>query len=553
MGKLIENHYEEKISRKCAKRKLISVFMIICMLVGVLSACGQSAENGSASKREERKLNDEIIVAIGAEPETGFDSTTGGHGSITKVFFSTLFKRDKNLGWENDLATGYTVSEDKLTWEIKLREDALFTDGEPVIADDVVFTYETAKDSGSAVDLTMVEKITKIDDHTVAFKLTRPYSTFMERLAYLGIVPKHAYNEGFKDTPIGSGPYKFVQWDKGQQVIAVANENYYGEAPKIKKLTMTFLETDNAFAAVKNGDIDVALINGTLAGQEVEGAQIIDIASIECYGVCFPMIKNQGEKAKDGAVMGNNVTSDIAVRRALNVAVDRQKIVDGVLNGYGSVSTTGLEKMPWQNEEAILEPSEYPDLEKAKAILSESGWKDTNNDGILEKDGINASFKLLYTDGVYRQEMALEFVNVAKQIGIEVTLEKTTWDTILPNIHQEAVFYGFGSGDPSELYNLYYGGIAGGVVPWDNSGCYNNDGVNDSIDKALNARDEQEAMPYWKEVQTYTSAMEDAPYCWLANANHVYLAAEGFSFGQPVIQPHGGRIFDNIVEWTWEK
>ena len=72
------------------------------------------------------------------------------------------------------------------------------------------------------------------------------------------------------------------------------------------------------------------------------------------------------------------------------------------------------------------------------------------------------------------------------------------------------------------------------------------------IDKALDATDEKEALPYWKDLQKYTSAKGDAPYCWLVNVNHVYLAADGFDFGKPVVQPHGGRIFDNVTEWSWK-
>ncbi len=531
-------------------KKFVTVMLIVALVATCLAGCGKK-EEAKKTGREARIANHELIVAIGDEPETGFDSTTGGHGSITKVFFSTLFKRDKQLGWTNDLATGYQVSPDKLTWTITIRDDARFTDGTKVKAEDVAYTYQTAKETGSDIDFTIINSIKAVNDATVEFQLTRPYSPFIERLAYLGIVPKHAHDGNFKDNPIGSGPYKFVQWDKGQQVIAVANDDYYGEKPEIKQLTMVFMQIDTAFEAVKNGTIDVAQINGILASQKAEGTQVIDIPSIECYGVCFPMISNEGKKAQDGTEMGNDVTSDISIRKALNAAVNREKIVSGVLNGYGSVSTTGLEKMPWLNQESVLNPSEYGNIDAAKKILADGGWKDADNDGIVEKSGRKATFKLLYTDGVYRQEMALEFVRVASEIGIKVDLAKTTWDTILPDIHKEAVFYGFGSGDPSELYNLYYGGSAGGPVAWDNSGCYNNPAVDAWIDKALNSTDEAEAITYWKEMQEYASARGDAPYCWLANANHVYLAANGFNFGKPVVQPHGGRIFDNVTEWTW--
>ncbi|MDO4490712.1 MAG: ABC transporter substrate-binding protein [Lachnospiraceae bacterium] len=557
------------------KKKVVAVILAAALAMS-MTACGEKgqtsegstsaaasesketeetkeSESGAAfGAREERIADNEVIVAIGSEPESGFDSTTGGHGSITKLVFSTMFARDKELGWTGDLATDYEVSEDRLTWTVTLRDDAYFTDGEKVTADDVAYTYRTAKESGSDIDLTIIDSIEVLNETQVAFHLTRIYSPFIERLAYLGIVPEHAHDENFKDQPVGSGPYKLVQWDKGQQMIFQANQEYYGEAPKMQQITIALLETDTAVAALENGTIDVAEINGNLASKEIAGASVIDIESIECYGVCFPMVPAEGKKAEDGAEIGNDVTSDLAIRQAFNRAVDRELMVEGIMNGYGSVSTTGLEQMPWLNEDTVLDASEYNDIEGAKQILADAGWEDTDGDGIVEKDGLKAEFPLLYTTGKYRQEMALEFVRVGQEIGVQVDLEQVTWDTILPKIHTSAVMYGFGSGDPSELYNLYYGGMAGGPVAWDNSGVYANDDCDAAIDKALEAEDEADAIQYWQEAQKYASAIGDSPYCWFANANHVYYAADGFSFGQPVVQPHGGRIFDNVVEWTWE-
>ena len=100
-------------------KKLLALGLAMALSITSLVGCSSDSANGSSeqtsttSKREERIKNNELIVAIGSEPETGFDATTGGHGSLTKVFFSTLFKRNKDLGFENDLATGYKVSDDK--------------------------------------------------------------------------------------------------------------------------------------------------------------------------------------------------------------------------------------------------------------------------------------------------------------------------------------------------------------------------------------------------------------------------------------------------------
>lgn len=538
-------------------KKTIPIILIMSLKLISIVGCSNtnSGESGTSSSSavSQRKANNELVVAVANEPETGFDATTGGHGSMTRVFFSSLFKRDKELGMENDLATGYEVSEDRLTWTVKIRDDVKFTDGEQLTSEDVVYTYETAKESGSEIDLTMLESIKAIDDYTIEFKLVNPQSTFIEKLAYLGIVPKHAHDENFKDNPIGSGPFKFVQWDKGQQVIAEKNEDYYGDGAGVDKLTMVFLDTDSAYAAVKSGDVDMASITGSLADEKVEGTKIVNLDTIETFGVEFPM-KKSGGKDNNGNPIGNDVTSDEAIRKALNIGVDREEIVEGVLEGYGTVSTTGLEKMPWLNEETIIE--EDGKIEEAKEILKNGGWEDTNSDGTIDKDGIEAEFKLLYTDGNYRQELGLAFVEVAKELGIKVNLELKTWDNIVDEIHSEAVLFGFGSGDPSELYNLYSSKAVGGRIPWDNAGYYKNETVDSYINKALASEDEDEALEFWKKAQwngsTGFSNKGDATYAWLVNVNHIYIMSEDLDIGTPVIQPHGGRIFDNVTEWSWK-
>ena len=537
-------------------KKSISVGLAMMLMVTALTGCSSSNDGEKPEVKgvsNNRIENNELVAAVAYEPDEGFDATVGGHGSMTRVFFSTLFKRDKKLGMENDIATGYEVSEDRLTWTVKLRDDVKFSDGEKLTSEDVVYTYEKAKESGASIDLTVLDSVKEVDDYSVEFKLKEPQSTFIEKMASIGIVPKHAHDDKFAEDPIGSGPYEFVQWDKGQQVIAKANEDYYGDKPSIEKLTMVFLEDDAAYAAVKSGEVDIASIPAAFAKEEVDGKKIIELDSIETYGIEFPMQKS-GEKNKDGHPIGNNVTSDKSIREALNYAINRQELVDGVLEGFGDVSTTGLEKMPWLNEETILTGD--GDIEKAKKILESGGWKDTDSDGIVEKNGEKAEFKLLYTEGKYRQELGLSVVETAKQLGMEIELEARTWDTIEPDINSQPVLFGWGSGDPSELNYLYSSEVIGVGVPWNNAGHYKNGKVDEYINKALQSTDENEAVDFWKKAQwdgeTGFSTKGDCTYAWLVNAGHLYIADEKLDIGTPVIQPHGGRILDNVTEWNWK-
>ena len=538
-------------------KKSMSVMLAVALMSSLLIGCSNTSSTGGEStvKENTRKANNELIAAVTYEPDAGFDATESSQGDMTRVFFSTLFQRNKELGMENDLAESYEISEDRLTWTVKIKEGVKFTDGEVLTAEDVVYTYEIAKDSGSDIDLTMLDSVSQKDDYTVEFKLKNPQSTFIEKLARVGIVPKHAHNSNFADNPIGSGPYKFVQWDKGQQVIAEANEYYYGEQPSIKKLTLVFMDDDAAYAAVKAGEVDIASIPGSFAQEEIEGNELIELDSIETYGVAYAMQK-PGETTADGYPIGNAVTCDEAIRKAITYAIDREDLVEGILEGYGKPSTTGLEKMPWSNEETIIKPEDDGKVEESKKMLEEAGWKDTNNNGTIDKDGVEAEFDLLYVDGKYRQELGLAYVEVAKQLGIKVNLQNRTWDTIVEEIHSQAVLYGFGSGDPSEIYNLYSSKTLGVGVPWNNSGYYKNDKVDEYIEKALQSEDENIALEYWKKAQwdgeTGFSPMGDCSYTWFVNAGHLYLADEDLDIGTPVVQPHGGRALYNITEWSWK-
>ena len=174
---------------------------------------------------------------------------------------------------------------------------------------------------------------------------------------------------------------------------------------------MVFMDDDTAYAAVKAGEVDIASIPASFAKEEVEGKKLIELDSIETYGVAYPMEK-PGKTTADGYPIGNAVTSDETIRKALTYAIDREELVEGILEGYGAPSSTGLEKMPWLNEETIIKPEEDGKIEEAKKMLEEAGWKDTNNNGTIDKDGVEAEFDLLYTDGKYRQELGLSLIHI---------------------------------------------------------------------------------------------------------------------------------------------
>lgn len=529
--------------------RILSLITLLSFCLAVGAGCGEK----SAIKQQTRDKN-ELVLAVGGEPDNGFDPTTGWGRYGSPLFQSTLFSRDADMNIANDLSTGYKVSPDGLTWTVTIRKDVKFSDGKSLTPADVVYTFETAAKSNSVVDLTILKNVKVLDDSTVEFILNEPRSTFISVLVCMGIVPKHAHGKDYAEKPIGSGPYKFVQWDKGQQLIVEANPYYYGKRPIFKKITFLYLTEEAAFAAAQAGQVDIAAVVPSVADKKVPGMKLVAVESVDNRGIMFPYAK-AGGKTKAGYPIGNNITSDIAIRKAINLGIDRKALIDGVLNGYGSIAYSVCDKMPWWNPDTVIKDA---DLEGAKKILAAADWEDTDGDGILEKGKLKAEFNLLYPAGdSVRQSLAIACADRIKLLGIKVNVDGKSWDDIKTVMYSDAILFGWGSNDPLEMYNLYSSKFRG--VDYYNSGFYSNPAVDQYMNHALAAPSEKEALSDWKKAQwdgnTGMSALGDAPWAWLVNLNHLYLVRDGLSIGKQQIHPHGHGwpLTSNIADWKWEQ
>lgn len=304
-------------------RKRIVLFLIMSVLL--MTACGNNSSETPKENNFSTDSKDSVIIAIGSEPET-LDPTQGwGHGN-SPIVQSTLVKYTADLTFENDLATDYKLSPDGLIWTFTIRDDAFFTDGEKVKASDIAFTLETAKTAQGSVDLTYMESAAAQDDTTVVVTLSKPTSIFLNTLASIGIVPEHAYDENYGINPIGSGPYRFVEWKPQEQILFTANENYYGDIPAIKNVTVVFMSEDAALAAVQAGEVDVAYSTATLGTTAVDGYHVEAIASADNRGFTLPVLPNEGKITQSGAPIGNDVTCNLEIRQAIAYEIGRAHV-----------------------------------------------------------------------------------------------------------------------------------------------------------------------------------------------------------------------------------
>ena len=512
-------------------------------------------EQKNQSQTEDTGKKDSVIVVMGpsSEPEAGFDPVYGwgaGEHVHEPLIQSTLTVTNKDLTIGYDLATDMKTSEDGLTWTVTIRPDVKFTDGEALTAEDVAFTYNTLRDTSSVNDFTMLKEAKALDDTTVEFDLSRPYSIWPYTMAITGIVPEHAYGPDYGSNPIGSGRYIMKQWDKGQQVILTANPDYYGDEPEMKTVTVLFMDEDAAYAAALSGQVDLAYTSAAYSDQTVDGFSLLACKTVDNRGFNLPAIP-AGETDENGVPLGNDFTSDINVRRAINLAIDRDEMIEHVLNGYGTAAYSVCDQMPWYNEAAEVDYD--PDM--AAAILKEAGWL-AGSDGILEKNGVRAEFNMLYPTGdSVRQALAEDTANQLKEIGIKVTTEGVGWDTAYDRAQSTPLMWGWGAHTPMELYNIYH--TAPGKQYAEYSP-YGNEKVNGYMDAALAESDLEKSYELWKNAQwdgtTGITQDGDLPWIWLVNIDHLYWVKDGLQVAEQKLHPHGHgwSIVNNVDQWTWK-
>ncbi|MFF4298133.1 ABC transporter substrate-binding protein [Streptomyces vinaceus] len=505
--------------------------------VAACSAPGPAAGGGAA---------DAAVVGIANEPETLSPLLGYGKDGNSKIF-DGLLAHDADMKLKPALAEALPeVSADGLTYTYKLRRGVKFSDGEPFTAEDVVFTYRTILDAktnnASKTELDAIAKVEEQGPDAVVFTLKYPYAPFAERTV-LPIAPEHIagrqdVNSGeFTAKPVGTGPYVLTAWSKGEKLSFTANPAYWGGEPAVKRFTMAVVKDDDVRATrLRSGELDAAILPPDLAkGFKDDTARTTYAAkSFDYRNVTLPT--------------HHPVTGDPAVRQALDVAVDRATMVDKLLAGagkpaYGPVPTGS----PWftaGTERAY-------DLDRAKRILDEAGWK-AGEDGVRAKDGVRASFPLWYTSGdKIRQDHALAFASDAKKAGIEVKTESGTWEVIEPRMKTDAVLAGGGSpADPDfDQYLLLQSSLGGDG--FNNMARYDNRTVDGALDDARRSGDPAVRKAAYDTVQR--ELVKNPGYVFLTHIDHLYVVNDKWDGLTTQVEPHdhglGAGPWWNVETW----
>lgn len=530
-------------------RKIAAVIALLCLGAVVLTGCGGSS-SGSGSGTD----GDGISIYVG---ETIFDSSLdpvkGAFSYGYPVINNALTKVTPESTYAGDLALDWEVSSDALTYTFHLREGVTFHDGSDFTAEDVVFTYNTMKENqggNDSVDLSRMASVEATDDHTVVFTLTEPYSSFLDQTACLGIVPSDGYDSRTFDTmPIGTGPWKVIQYDTAQKMILGANEDYYGGAPSIEQVTILDMEEDAAIASARSGELDLAMVSPNYVNEEIDGMHIENLETMDVRQISLPVTPQESYRTESGdtVTVGNDVTSDRAVREALSIGIDRQTIIDNALNGIGKPAEGFTDNLEWGNT------ASYEDNRKdeARALLEAAGWEEGKDD-IYEKDGLRCEFTVYAPSGdTARYQLAQAVAEEAEKIGIKIDVDQATWDELDTEAFTSGVVWGWGQYDPVVLRNLFYSGAFTGTGTA-NTVRYSNAEADRLIEAALDANSREASVEAWKQVQSVTA--NDYAYLYIVNIEHSYFVSDDLDISVDTQIPHphghGAPVINNMNQWT---
>lgn len=541
------------------KKKLALVLSALLMIAvtACSSGAGKPAETTPSQEGSAPAPADGIVAYVGGTIFDGSLDPVKGAMSYGYSFTNcALLRVNPDSNYEGDMATDWSISDDSLVYTYKLRENVRFSDGSDFTADDVVFTYTTVKENqahNENVDLTKLASVKALNDYTVEFTLSEPYSPFLDTTACLGIVPSDSYDsKKFDQYPIGTGAWIVTQYDANQQIIVTANENYYEGAPAIKKVTFVSMNSEAAFSNAKSGQLDIVMIGPNYTSEKVAHMTTERFETMDIRMINLPVLKEQTMKNPDGKdiKVGNNVTSDINVRKALAIGIDRQTIINHAFNGIGKPAVSFTANLQWANTDTYQDNR----TEEAAALLQDSGWVDTDGDGIREKNGLKCEFDV-YAPGSDNERFLLAnaVAEDALKLGVKINVKTASWDEVANLQSHSGIVWGWGQYSPTVLNSLFNSQLFLKGA-YDNVSGYANPQVDADIQKAFTSTTHDSAVAAWKAVQA--TANQDYPYLYIVNIEHCYLVNDSLnlSLDTQIAHPHGhgSPIICNMKDWNYK-
>jgi len=509
-------------------REKLVVFALFFLIIGSLIFWLSSLYIGFTKPIP--KSGGEYVEGVVGQPlyiNPLLSQTSEADSDLVQFIYSGLFKYDSKGELKNDLAEGYEVSEDQKTYTVHLRKNLFWHDGQPLTANDVLFTISVLQDPAYKSPLRQNWQevdVAQVDDYTLDFNIRNPYFGFLSNLT-VGILPKHIWGNiapekfslaDYNLKPIGSGPYKFVDFQKSSsgEILSYnlkAFDKYSEGEAYISRIVFNFYPDEDTMIAAYNK-------------KEIKGMQTIDPEKIDSiknkkstkinelfYPRYFSVFFNQ---SKSVPLANNNV------RKALAQAVNRKEIIDQILKGRGvQIFSPFLETMDENNSD--VDKREF-DLGKAKEILDDAGWKMKDGETVREKNGTKLQFKIYTADYSALVETANILVKQWKEIGVDASVEALSVTDLQQNYirprEYEALLFGQVTSFDPDLYSYWHSSQK--ADPGLNLGMLDNKDADALLRDIRQELDEEKRAEKYKEFQKILS--EEVPAVFLYSPYYLY-------------------------------
>lgn len=440
--------------------------LLVLALTLPLSACNHSQPSAEVDydKHYTVQYGGTLIDAMNGEPSGLIPMIAGESASSTIAanIFNALLKYDKNLDLEGELAQSWTVSPDQRTITFRLKPGMQWADGQPLTSNDVLFTWKLVTDDHTrtpyGADYKLVVQAEAPDPLTFRVTYGQPYAPALDSWAGLQILPEHILKgqdintTAFARHPIGSNYYQLAEWKDGERIVLTRNARATQGQARIDKLVSRFIpDPASQFLELMADNID------TMSLSPIQYARI------------FPARPDLTKKIGLYKELGNAFTylgfnlkhkpfDDKRVRQAINYAIDKQELIDGVLLGQGEpVSSPYKPGTRWSNPN--LRPYPY-DPAKARALLREAGYEDHDGDGILDRDGKPLAFEILTNQNKQREMSAVLIQRRLKEIGIAVNIRVLEWASFIGRFIKtgefDAVVLGWSLSLDPDQYSIWH-------------------------------------------------------------------------------------------------
>ncbi|MEE9351139.1 MAG: peptide-binding protein [Thiotrichaceae bacterium] len=460
-------------------------------------------------------------------------STDVYSSSVQRYVMESMLARDPDtLEWNGLLAKSWTISDDGLVINFKLRDDIAFSDGEPMDASDVVFTFNFIMNEKIQAprERAYYEKIKSViakGTHEVEFVYKEPYFEALELAGGMDILAEHFYgpylekpqefNES-KGLLFGTGPYRLPStkgWTPDQGgVELVRNTRYWGAVqPSFDRIIWKIIQNSSAeLTTFRNGDIDVYGARPIEYEKLKSDQQIMDKSQNFEYMKPIAGYSYIGwNQEKEGSA---TLFADKRVRQAMTYLTDRKRIIEDIFLGYAEPAVSPFSPRSKQHNKDLL-PRDF-DLDKAKQLLKEVGYEDRDGNGVLEDEkGDNLEFELTYfQDSEDTKRMILLLKDIYAKAGVKLIPNPQEWPVMLEMMDKksfDAIVLGWSSGIETDIYQMFHSSQT--KTNGDNYINYKNPELDKYIDKARGIVDEDKRMPLWREAEKVM--YEDQPYTFL--------------------------------------